>query len=44
MKIKKVKLNDTLLNMLLEGKNQIPYKNAYLLKFLGKKKEMKKEK
>jgi hypothetical protein len=37
MKVKKVKLNDTLLNMLFEGKNQIPYKNAYLLKFLGKK-------
>jgi hypothetical protein len=29
---------------LLEGKNQIPYKNAYLLKFLSKKKEVKKEK
>jgi hypothetical protein len=38
MKVKKVKLNNTLLMHLLEGKNQIPYKNAYLLKFSSKKK------
>jgi hypothetical protein len=29
--------------MLLEGKNQIPYKNAYLLKFSSKKKGVKKK-
>ena len=38
MKVKKVKLNDTLLMHLLEGKSQNHYKNACLLKFLSKKK------
>jgi hypothetical protein len=41
MKIKKVKLNDALLNMLFQERKQIYYKNACLLKFL---KKVKKEK
>jgi hypothetical protein len=43
MKVKKVKLNDALLNMLLEGRKQTHYKNACLLKFSSKKVKKKNE-
>jgi len=38
MKIKKVKLNDALLKILLEERKQIHYKNACLLKKVKKEK------